>query len=231
MSKAISQILDGIRILDVTDSTYENVELQEYKRYIKFFHKWIVKPISFWGSTRILRRELLKALGDIKNKKIIDVSCGDDEVIFQLAKKAKLVVANDISEIAVAPLLQPARRFKNIKFYIQNIVDLKGEYDIVICKNTLHHMNTINQVEKALKVLKALGDRIIIMDIENPKSQLRSYLWNLYYKIALKDQGKFFITFEQFIQAIRVIFLNAKIHFKKINTIKGTYMLAVIENN
>ena len=91
-------------------------------------------------------------------------------------------------------------------------------------------MNTINQIEKTLKVVKALGNRIVIMDIEDPKRRFRAYLWNAYYRIALKDQGQFFITFEQFIQAIRVVFLNAKIHFKRINTIKGTYMLAVIEN-
>lgn len=223
--------MDEHQGFDVTNSRYENVEFYEYKNFIKFFHKWIVKPISFWGSSLILRKTILDGVGDTTNKTIIDVSCGDDEIILELAKKSKKVVANDISEIAMAPLIQKAKNIKNVQFKIQNLINLTGNYDIVICKNTSHHMNSISQIEKLLLILRKLGKKIIIMDIEDPRKGILSLIWNTYYRLALRDQGRFFINFEQFIQIIRIVFLSSKIYFKKVNTIKGTYMLAIIDND
>lgn len=229
MGEAIKTILSDYQDLGKDQSTFENEELHEYKPYIKFIHKFIVKPISYLGSSKILRKKLLSAVGDTQGKTIIDVSCGDDEIIFSLARNAKKVTASDISATAMAPLVEKAKHINNLKFQINNLIDLKGSYDIVVCKNTLHHMNTVKQVEKALRVLKGLGTKIIIMDIQNPKIGFLSRLWNLYYRIALKDQGSFFMDYNQFIQVIRVVFLTNKIEFKRVNTIKGTYMLAIID--
>lgn len=229
MGKAIKIILNDYENLNIEESVFENEELHEYRSYIKFIHKFIVKPISYLGSSRILRKKLLSAVGYTKDKTIIDVSCGDDEIIFSFAKNAKKVIASDISATAMAQLVEKAKYISNIKFQISNLIYLKGSYDIVVCKNTLHHMNTVKQVEKALRVLKGLGRKVIIMDIQNPRSGLLSRLWNMYYRMALKDQGSFFMDYQQFIQVIRVVFLTNKIEFKRINTIKGTYMLAVID--
>jgi len=118
----------------------------------------------------------------------------------------------------------------NITFSHKNFFDLEiPQADIVICKNTLHHMNTINQIEQALFKLEKLGKKIVIMDVENPKLTPLARFWNAYYVFLLKDQGGFFIDYNQFKNTLATVYKPARIKTKRIKTIKGYYMLAEIK--
>jgi len=66
------------------------------------------------------------------------------------------------------------------------------------------------------------------MDIENPALSRKARLWNAYYVFMLKDQGGFFISYDQFADMLACVFGGLTIKTKKINTIKGDYMLAEI---
>ena len=224
------QILAEGQVNEELNESYEDARLYKDIGVARYFHKWIVKPIARYGSTRLLRKAILNAVGDVRGKTVIDVSCGDDVTILKIADKAKRVIANDISIHAMIPVIQASYQ-DNIQFTHSNFTeDLDvPQADIVICKNTLHHLNSVGQIEKALRKLKKLGKKIVIMDIENPKFSARARLWNAYYIFLLKDQGRFFISYDQFKSVLQVVYKNMDIRTKKIKTIKGYYMLAIVQ--
>jgi len=214
------------------EDTFEDTRIHEDIGVFKYFHKYFVKPVSYMFSSRILRKALLKAIGDIEGKTVIDVSAGDDEIVLEIAKKADKVYANDIAIVSMEPLM---RGIENIEFTEKNLLKIRKprnkKYDVVICKNTLHHFYTPRQIEKALLKLQRLGKRVVIMDVEDPRKHWLSRLWNAYYAFLLKDQGGFFISFQQFKQALREVFGGDVESIRKVKTIKGTYMLAIIHSN
>jgi len=225
----LQKILAGCEISGVTDETYEDVRLHKDIGVGKYIHKYIVKPIANYGSSRVLRRVILKAVGNTEGKTVLDVSIGDDTTVLAIADEAKKVYANDISIHAMVPVIQ-AHTQDNIAFSHENLWDLKiPKCDVVICKNTLHHLNSVTQIQKTLMKLKRLGKKIVIMDVEDPKLTARARAWNAYYVFMLKDQGGFFISYDQFKQILDTVYKSMNVKTGKIKTIKGNYMLAVIE--
>jgi hypothetical protein len=101
--------------------------------------------------------------------------------------------------------------------------------DYVICKNTLHHLKTSKQIRKALDQLKKLGKRIIIMDVQNPSDNLLAKIWNIYYRFLLGDQGENFLTYMEFSSHLKHVYSDRRVKLRKVNTIKGPYMMAVID--
>lgn len=89
---------------------------------------------------------------------------------------------------------------------------------------------SFNRLKIELEMLKQYGKRIIIVDIENPKNNIIAKIWNKYYITILKDHGGLFISFSQFKDIINLFFAQeAKIQFKRVATIKGYYMISVID--
>ena len=226
--KTVEQILAGCEVQGMSDETYEDARLHKDIGVGKYIHKYIVKPIAQKGSSSVLRAHILKAVGDVVGKSVIDVSTGDDTTILTIADKAKYVLANDISIHSMLPVIQKSNH-DNLFFRHENFVTMKHpQIDVVVCKNTLHHLNTISQIKKALTKLSRLGKKIVIMDVENPKLSPLARAWNAYYVFMLKDQGGFFISFNQFQAVLKAVYKGRSIRTQKIKTIKGTYMLAVV---
>ena len=203
----------------------ENNEVYKTLGWRIKFHELVMKPISYYFSSRILKNELIKTIGDVKGKRIIDASCGEDNMCVKLRDMGAKVTCNDICMDSMKPLFKN----KGIKFINKSVFDLstKRRYDVVLFKNTFHHLSSDKQIKECLKVLVKLGRKIVIMDIDNPRKYWLARWWNNYYRYFLKDQGNFFIEYERFCQYILDIAPNAKL--KRIKTIKGWYMLAVIE--
>ena len=184
----------------VVEPPIEEIDSYTHLGVAKYVHNILVKPISYLGSSRILQNMILDKVSSGKaHETILDVACGDDEVVISLANLARLVVANDISRQTMLSLIKKSKS-ENIIFTNQNLLELnfKSKFDVVICKNVMHHMRNAVEIEVMLNVLKKLGKRIIIMDVENPKLHLLSKLWNNYYIRFLDDQGGSFISFDQF---------------------------------
>lgn len=202
----------------------ENNEVYQTLGWRCKFHELVIKPISYYFSSRILRNEVLNAVGDVKGKRVIDASCGDDTVCVYLKGMGAKVTCNDLCPDSMKPL----RKYKGIKFTNKNVLDLKSKrkYDVVLFKNTFHHLSSTSEIKECLNVLIKLGKKVVIMDIDNPRKYWLSRLWNNYYRYFLKDQGNFFIDYEKFCKYILNIAPEAKI--KRIKTIKGYYMLAVL---
>lgn len=229
-AQQLQTILAGIAVAGRGEDSYEDASLYADLGVAKYIHGLLIKPISYWFSSRILRNSILDAIGDVKGKSVLDVSCGDDPTIIKIAKRAKKTYANDIVLESMLPNIEKSKK-ENVKIHFSqgNLLDINmKKVDVVLCKNTLHHMNTAKQIEKSLRKLKRLGKKIIIMDIENPKLSRLARLWNAYYVFMLKDQGGFFIDYSQFCRVLQVVFADRHFETKKVKTIKGNYMLAVI---
>lgn len=218
----------------VVEPPLEEVDSGLQRSIGHWVHKFFVRPAFYWGSSRILQKEIFAeaiAVGENQTRTIFDVACGDDKTILRLAERANLVVANDISRQSMFSLIGTRRR-ENIIFTNQNVLelDVKTIFDVVICKNVMHHMKNADEVERLFSVLRKLGKRILVMDVENPHGSILSRIWNKYYTLFLRDHGGFFMNFHQFNEIIKIFYHSAKnVSCKKISTIKGTYMCAVID--
>ncbi len=202
------------------------------KRFFLFYllHKYVIKRIGNLSSIKI--RTKLFGLIEGKPKTILDVSCGEDPVINELYKKYKpdICVGNDISwkTITFIQNRNPAIFFTN-----HNALNLpyKIKFDLVVFKNTFHHIKREYQCELLRNLLK-IARQLIVIDVDDPKrSTFRSKMWNKYYVYLLGDQGDSFLSFKRFSGM-----LNAKEFARKnlrtgvINTIKGKYFYASIRN-
>jgi len=111
----------------------------------------------------------LKLLGNIKNKKILDLGCGPGLYARILAKKGAKVKAMDISEkeIEIARKNNP-----EIEFEVGNAEELpykNSEFDIVLAALVIEHFDKWDKVlNEVRRVLKKKG--IFVFSIGNPVS-------------------------------------------------------------
>jgi len=195
-------------------------------------HRYFIKPIGNLSSRKI-KREIF-ALIDGRPKTILDASCGESSMINELYDKYKpeICIGNDISWKAITLMKNknPAIFFTN-----HNVLNLpyKLKFDLVIFKNTLHHIEKESQKE-VLDNLKRITKQLIIVDVEDPQhSTLRSKLWNDYYVYLLDDQGDSFLNFDEFKRLINSEekgVSGSVVKIGIISTIKGKYFYASIKS-
>jgi len=167
------QILDENLILN--QNKHKKKREKYYYRHL--IHKKIISRIFQQLSSKKLRNAIHHIINKLGFKpensyKIIDVSCGYDDLLIELAirfKKSK-VIGNDLCWKQLLSLPRK-RRLNNITLTTHNILSSefcqKENYDLIICKNTLHHIPRISQLYLLKKLLRA-GKIVIIVEIENP---------------------------------------------------------------
>lgn len=206
-----------------------NMSRKYIKRY-KFHENYIKKYLL----TEKLRKKdefnslLYKLLPD--KKSIIDVSCGDNSDIFKIAlqKKYTTIVGNDICLNYLKTQSTNKVIFTNDDIELNRIK--AKSYDVSYCKNTLHHMNNLTNINNALKFLTKISRDIIIIEIVNPQESkglpkfLNKYLYNKF----LCDVGNCFLNEEQFQTIINNVFMDYHIEYLSFNNILGKYMIAKI---
>lgn len=111
--------------------------------------------------------EIVKSLSDIiKNKKILEIACGDSEFSLSASKYASEIFATDISlerfyrrNIKEIP--------DNIKVYEMNAAELKlkdEEFDLTVCYNAIGHLVEMKDLvlSEMLRVTKKGGLLVLI---------------------------------------------------------------------
>ncbi|MBU1130950.1 class IV adenylate cyclase [Patescibacteria group bacterium] len=214
------------KIVVNSDPRFPYYEIDSARKYFLSYiiNKYIVKFIGRISSYRI--RKKIYELTNGKPESILDVCSGDDTLIFSLKKKfqSKLCVANDIS-LKILSLLTNKHCNSNVIFTNHNILDFpfKKKFDLVIFKNSLHHIPEEEQ-SRLISWLSETSKQLIIIDIEDPNhSTFLSKIWHLYYINFLGDQGNNFVKFDEFKKLIEKNIKIKKIDFGVINTIKGRY--------
>lgn len=143
-----------------TIEMYHNLaeEYHELRTKKSFYNEFVEMP------------NMIKILGDIKNKKILDWGCGSGIYIKKLKKKCKEIKGFDISPemVNIAKKLNPEIEIKvgsGIK------IPFREKFDIVFASLSIHYLKDLNPVFKEIKrVLKKGG--IFIFSTGNPITKL-----------------------------------------------------------
>lgn len=228
------------RFSEIVDKSHNSFQDQEItvnenmnKRYI--FHRNVVKRFILTDKKKKkkeFKNIISNHIGDAKS--IIDVSCGDDSFIFNLAreKEIPLVVGNDISWSQVETL---NNNFQEVIFTNHNASSLPFKtqaFDISYISNTLHHMPNKETLVNTLESMFNISKKIIVVEIENPQltGGFAKWLNKNYFIGFLKDVGGAYLSAEDFKTIINNIFCNrAEIIFTEFENIMGKYFIAVIE--
>lgn len=192
-------------------------------------HKLLISKPLKWLSSGPLGRTVTDFCGGADY--VLDVACGDDELILDLAKSVRFCVANDVSWPTLRRLRKKCTQ-TNVMFTNHDATSLpfRSKFDVVICKNMMHHMHNAAELQELLESLAGLGNKLILMDIENPsKSTLESRFWHYYYVRFLGDRGAFFLTRCEFEKVVSSVFGSRSLVFGVVPTHKGNYMYAVVE--
>lgn len=211
---------------------------QYYLRHT--FHKKFVSKIFYHLCSKKIRTfifHLLKKIDFLQkgSYKIIDISCGYDDLFIEIAEyfENSSIIGNDLHWQHLFSLPRK-KRLNNVILTKCNILlpefCQNEHYDLIICKNTLHHLPRWVHLYLLKKLVKA-GNNIIIVEIEDPLRQsIKSFIWNFYYKNFLKDNGKNFLDSRSFMILLKKLtkpYLRTSLGL--IKTIKGNYLIGVVE--
>ena len=178
------------------------------------------------GVKKLLSRQ------DKKNTiKIIDIGCGNGDMLRHLADFAKKedwkfeLIGLDANEYTINHARKISQEYKNISYKCEDVFSAEfaeQTYDIALCTLTLHHFKN-EQIESILKVLRSNAKiGIIINDLERSKIAYRLFqLYCLFFRLngMAKSDGLISILrgfkredLEVFAQKLN--FKNDQIHWK-----------------
>jgi len=142
---------------------------EEIKKEIEFHDEWaksidektVMVDEFFEACTSPENRKILKYLGDVKDKKILDLGCGAGEAAVYFAKKGADVTAVDISE-GMLNVVERVAKLHGVsvktKACIAPYLDFNNEeFDIVYAANLLHHVDIEETLKEVKRVLKKGG--------------------------------------------------------------------------
>jgi 2-polyprenyl-3-methyl-5-hydroxy-6-metoxy-1,4-benzoquinol methylase len=199
------------------------------------FHTLLVRPLVASRSSDVIERELATMLR--RAGSIIDIACGDDTLVLNMARRlgSTLMVGNDICHAATGRLRRSAR-ISGLDIILTNhdILDLPYamRFDIALAKNVLHHIPNVAQATAILDRLRSLAGTLALVEYEDPRTSRMGRFWNSYYEHWLGDGAAHqhhFLTETKLRRVLLTSFSPARIEMRRIWTVKGYCLLAVIE--
>lgn len=102
----------------------------------------------------------------LKNKKVIDIGCGDGVYTFELYKNSqpRKLYGIDSSKQAVKLAKMFYGRFKNIKFFHADLYNMPknlANFDLALVRGVIHHLPN---PETAIKAIGEICDEILILE-------------------------------------------------------------------
>lgn len=131
--------------------------------------------------SRFRVNKIFQELGNIKNKKLLDVGCEAGYITLQLAKKGALVTAIDLITEPIRKFeqelkAQPAEIRRRIKLRVADATKMPfgtNIFDIVLATEVIEHITELERfVAGASKVLKPGGKLLVTFPNENLRQKL-----------------------------------------------------------
>lgn len=187
------------------------------------FHRTLIRPLLSPFSSALLRKRVLARVRPLAS--ILDVSCGDDRLILQLARRGHLCVANDVSLAAMRTVAR-ADRSGRITFTLQSAaaLALDTDFDFVICKNTLHHLDD-HERRGLFDYIREHAAEAILLDVVDVSTSRRARIFNAYYRVFLGDCGATFLRGEEIGALAQQALPGWMAKTERIETLKGRYVL------
>lgn len=118
---------------------------------------------------KVINPIVLKLLGDVKNKIVLDAGCGNGYLAGMIAKKAKKVIGVDFTDRLI-DLAKDKLNLKNLKFFVSDIKKLSfpdNYFDLVLCNMVLMDINCpLTALRELSRVIKKKG--ILVVSIIHP---------------------------------------------------------------
>jgi len=112
---------------------------------------------------------------DFIGKTVLDIGCNRGYYSKLMAKKGAIVTAVDEKTFKT---WGPKRGLVFIKGEIENVIDLLGDFDLILCLNVFHHMLRVNH-DRAWETMHILSSKTMkmIFMIKMRKDGLAKRLW------------------------------------------------------
>ncbi len=126
------------------------------------------KDFYSFGALRSADEYLWESLGDVGNKRILEIGCGDGSTSVRLAKAGALVTCIDISGEMIELTKRKAsenslvHRIHAIRMGGEDIDLLDHSFDIIYGHSVLHHLNLEIAVPKMIRILAPKGRAIFL---------------------------------------------------------------------
>jgi 2-polyprenyl-3-methyl-5-hydroxy-6-metoxy-1,4-benzoquinol methylase len=200
-------------------------------------HRYLVKPLYYVGSNLLIRRYVKRFAASLfssqQGRRICDIACGYDDLALEVAMQMNAdVLMNDTTSKAQFYHAKK-RAYTKVVYTVQNAIDLvlKKPFDLLLCKNVIHHMETREEMHALLVSISKNAENVIIIDPCDPRSTFLGKFWNNYYSSFLLDQGHSFLRLDEFQKEVELVFKDQKVFFKRMWTVKGPFMIATIQRS
>lgn len=138
--------------------TEDDVLARSYQLKERFPH------VRSYPSHRRLNEAFERIGGDVKDKKVLDLGCGNGERSLALLKSGAIVTGIDISSVYVANAANSARaagfdesRFTFLEMDAHALTFEDGAFDLVVGEGILHHLDLVVSTDEINRVLKPNG--------------------------------------------------------------------------
>lgn len=137
------------------------------KKELKVFETLSLASQKKWIVPLLLR---ISKYSPESTEKILDVACGPGIFCKALAKKypRSKIYACDISPHAVKMAKKNCEDLKNVYFTVSSIYNLpypRENFDLVVCKDSLHHFNRVDKALRETVRVTRPGGKIVIQDL------------------------------------------------------------------
>ncbi|UZO80121.1 methyltransferase domain-containing protein [Aquimarina sp. ERC-38] len=149
------------------------------------------------GGNRITINAVFKRILLLKNDNpvILDLGCGDGEILRLLAGKARkkrisaTFIGVDISEKGIRQAIKQSKDYPEIRYVCKDLKALDPiQYgcDILICTLTLHHLPDAEIIKILQKSMTLVFDSIIINDLH--RNKLASFFFRIFSLFLIKSK-------------------------------------------
>lgn len=185
------------------DTTSVRDIISEWDRNAEARHKQIVSKIDI-SYHKILIPTILRLIGDVRNKRVIDVGCGSGYLTAKLAAKAAYVIGVDPSKEMIRIAEQEYGHIPTLEFHNLSIADYlrynpNSFFEVAVSNMSLI---TIPHLKEALGAISSLllPKGVFAFNITHPcfYNQYRQYESpdSFHYHIPHKQKGKFTISLD-----------------------------------
>ena len=173
----------------------------EWDKNAETRHKQIVSKVDV-SYHRILIPTIMRLVGDIRGKRVIDVGCGSGYLTARLATKGSQVVGVDPSKEMIKIAKREYGHIPRLEFHNLSIEDFSRQYPSARFDVAVSNMSlvTIPELDKALGAISCLLPRkgVFVFNITHPcfYNQYRKYesIGAFQYHISHAQKGSFFIS-------------------------------------
>lgn len=144
----------------------------------EFFESYQTMRENAINANNLIENPIIKSkLPSLKNKKILDLGCGDGNMTEYFMKKgAKKVVGIDISKNMI-DTANKNNKYSNAEYYVlkmENISKIKEKFDIVYSSLAFHYVKDYNKLIKDInRLLKYNG--VLVYSQESPLNRAIVY--------------------------------------------------------